>query len=802
MDSRRDFIKKAAFLSGAFGVSGLSGLLTESIQRAHAIEPEPGSTFWDAEHVIILMQENRSFDHAYGTLRGVRGFNDPRAITLPNGNPVWVQTNKTGKSYTPFRFDIRETNSTWMGCLPHNWTDQVDARNHGRYDRWLHVKQSDEPKYADLPLTLGYYNRQDIPFYYDLADAFTICDQNFCSSLTGTTPNRLHLWTGTIRAEQSPESRAHLLNSDADHASNVQWTTFPERLEDASISWKIYQNELSIGTGLNSEEEPWLSNFGDNPIEYFRQFQVRLAANHRSHLAATKSAPGPWTEERFQQLSARDKALHQKAFCTNYGDPDYRRLTTLTYQDGDATRNVQIPKGDLLHQFRRDVEGGTLPTVSWVVPPERFSDHPCSAWYGAWYIAELLDILTQNPDVWRKTIFILAYDENDGYFDHVPPFVAPNPRDAATGKVSTDIDASLEYVELQHELRYKPAHEARESPIGLGYRVPLLIASPWSRGGVVCSQVFDHTSPLQFLEKFLSKKTGTEIKEPNINQWRRTVCGDLTSTFQVANDLGAPTQLTFPPRDAFIEQIHRAQYKQLPIGYHALTEDELDVIRNSPADSPWLPHQEPGVRRSTPLPYELFVDATHGVAPGQIQIRMAASRDRLGSLAWGAPFMVYAKHGPDDIRVRNYAVSAGDELTDSWLVDDFSGGSYELSVYGPNGFYRNFRGTLDDPLLEVKLRNVTSQENNNMLTGDLELHVVNRSDRRDYSLDVTDRSYGNKQQRLRVPAKGTVVVSVPAAASHGWYDTQLRVDGFNDYVWQFSGRVETGEWSYSDPAMS
>ena len=177
-----------------------------------AVEPAAGSTYLDAEHIVILMQENRSFDHAFGTLQGVRGFNDPRAITLPDGNPVWVQANANGERYVPFRLDIKNTKSTWMGALPHDWADQVDARNHGRYDRWLQAKRSGRREYAEMPLTLGYYTRADIPFYYALADAFTICDQHFCSCLTGTTPNRLYLWTGTIRERQAADSPANVRN--------------------------------------------------------------------------------------------------------------------------------------------------------------------------------------------------------------------------------------------------------------------------------------------------------------------------------------------------------------------------------------------------------------------------------------------------------------------------------------------------------------------------------------------------------------------------------------------------------------
>ena len=116
MDTRRSFLRKTAMLSGA---AGIAQFLPSSIQKALAINPEPGSTFMDAEHIVILMQENRSFDHTFGTLRGVRGFNDPRAITLPDKNKVWLQTNKNGETYSPFRLDIKDTKITWMGSLPH-----------------------------------------------------------------------------------------------------------------------------------------------------------------------------------------------------------------------------------------------------------------------------------------------------------------------------------------------------------------------------------------------------------------------------------------------------------------------------------------------------------------------------------------------------------------------------------------------------------------------------------------------------------------------------------------------------------
>ena len=469
MPTRREFIQFGAFVSGSVGVwEALLG----PIRRALAIDPDPGSSVFDAEHVVILMQENRSFDHCFGTLQGVRGFDDPRAITLSNQNPVWVQSNAAGESYLPFRLNINDTNSTWLGCLPHSWQSQVDARNDGRYDRWLESKRSDQKEIAGIPLTLGYYNRDDIPFYYELADAFTICDQHFCSCLSSTTPNRLHLWTGTIRERPTADSLANVCNENVDYDCWANWTTFPERLEDHGISWKVYQNELGLPSGLSEEEYAWLANFGDNPLEYSAQFQVKCATVYRDYLdkrvaqlpeaiaelkkraaagalsveesvelarqLATAASSLKYAEEERRRwpagglgkLSTRQKSLHSKAFSTNAAGPAYRELARLNPPGDNARGEIAVPKGDVFYQFRRDVAGGKLPTVSWLVAaPTRFSDHPDSPWYGGWYISEALNILTHNPDVWKKTVFVLTYDENDGYFDHVPPFVAPIPID-------------------------------------------------------------------------------------------------------------------------------------------------------------------------------------------------------------------------------------------------------------------------------------------------------------------------------------------------------------------------------------
>src|SRR6201996_8146523 len=620
-DSRRDFLKKAALLAGG---TGLANIIPASIQKAMAINAPEGSTYMDAEYIVLLMQENRSFDHTYGTLKGVRGYNDPRAIDLPNKNKVWLQSNSEGETYAPFHLDIKNTKATWMSSLPHSWSNQVSARNDGKFDQWLNFKKNSIKEYSHMPLTMGYHNREDIPFYYALADAFTVCDQNFCSSLTGTNPNRLYFWTGTVREEQHENSRAHVWNDDMDYGT-LKWRTFPERLEENGISWKCYQNEIAIDTGFEGEEDPWLSNFQDNPLEFFAQYNIHLHPPHieamekraaelpvkidelqkqiaalpegdahishlkkqlremQGYLKDINKERETYKVEMFDKLSDKEKSLHYKAFDNNKKDPDYRTLITLKYDDNGTEREIQIPKGDVLYQFRDDVKNGKLPTVSWLTAPENFSDHPSAPWYGAWYLSETIDILTQNPEVWKKTIFILAYDENDGYFDHIPPFVAPHSHKAGTGKVSEGIDTRAEFVtvEQEHARNNFPEKYDRENSIGLGYRVPLVIASPWSKGGWVNSEVFDHTSTLQFLEKFLSHKTGKKIVEENISDWRRTVCGYLTSVFRqyTGDEIPKPE---FVKKDEFVEGIHKAQFKKVPDDFKLLTADEIAVINKAP----------------------------------------------------------------------------------------------------------------------------------------------------------------------------------------------------------------------------
>jgi phospholipase C len=814
---------------------GFAPTLLSAVQRAFAVEPTPGTTWEDAEHIVFLMQENRSFDHVFGSLQGVRGFNDPRAITLPSGLPVWCQAAATGEVYTPFRLDLKGTRATWMGDLPHNWLDQVDARNGGQHDRWLPNKT----RTGQPPLTLGYYTRADLPFYYAFADAFTVCDQHFCSTLTGTTSNRLYFWSGTNREAQTPEGKPHVYNSDSDHSGILKWTSYPERLTRQGIPWKVYQNQLSVATGLGDEEAAWLGNFGDNPLEYFAAYRVRFAAGHSAYLtrqvqdlpaaierATVAAAARPqdkkladelatlkgrlesaqtelltWRDEDFEKLSEEQRTLHQQAFVTNALDPLSRRIgRTEVSAPGGSKTTITAPQGDVLAQFRADVTGGKLPPISWLVAPKNFSDHPSAPWFGAWYVSEVLNILSADPARWRKTILVLTYDENDGLFDHQPPFVAPRMDDPATGACSAGVDSTLDFTTRD-----------RTSPLGLGYRVPMIIASPWTRGGWVNSQVFDHTSSLRLLERFVQRRFGKEVREDNLTSWRRTVGGDLTSVFRPWQGEAVPTP-EFLDQRTWLATIVRAKQQPPADPGKPLSELELAQIRSDPAASPRLPRQEPGTRPANALPYDVMVDGALEDDRRSLRLDFHSLTRLFRAATAGCPFQVtapgrvIAAGSPStgervwqDGRIWDYAVAPGSRLSANWALADFTDQRYHLRVNGPNGFLREFRGTPADPPLRITAD--TEVDVTGAPTGNLRLKLTLGVVPAGLRLRITANAYGQPDIVRPLAANQETTVSLPLERSYGWYDVTLTVEGASDFARRYAGRIETGRSSRTDPLM-
>ncbi|MEU6283737.1 phosphocholine-specific phospholipase C [Streptomyces sp. NPDC047028] len=676
--NRRRFLQLA-------GATTAFTALSNSIQRAAALPAHYRTgSLQDVEHIVVLMQENRSFDHYFGTMRGVRGFGDPRPVTQ-NGRSVWHQSDGT-KDVLPFHPDADDLGLAFIQDLPHGWNDGHAAFDGGRYDQWVPVKS---------PTTMAYLTRDDIPFHYALADAFTVCDAYHCSLIGSTDPNRYYMWTG-YTGNDGKGGGPVLGNDEAGYG----WTTYPERLEAAGVSWKIYQD---VGDGLDANggwgwiADAYRGNYGDNSLLYFNQYR-----------------------------DARP------------GDPLYDKARTGT----DASRGEGF-----FDRLKADVSAGRLPQVSWVVAPEAFTEHPnWPANYGAWYVSQVLDALTADPDVWARTALLITYDENDGFFDHVVP---PHPpTDAGRGRSTVDPALDL----------FPGGGGYTAGPYGLGQRVPMLVVSPWSKGGYVCSETLDHTSIIRFIERRFG------VTEPNISPWRRAVCGDLTAAFDFSRRSTAPVAL---PSTA---------------GYAPPDHDRHPDYVPKPPAHPALPRQERGSRPTRPLPYAPAVDGAADTAAGKFTLTFAS-----GPRA-GAAFLVTSGNRGDG--PWTYTTEAGKSLADTWN-SVYSGGSYDLAVHGPNGFLRVFKGRNKVAGPEVTVRH----------TGDDVTLSFTQQGSGTVRLTLAD-GYGGSPVTVTVRPGATVRRTVDLTASRRWYDLTVTCEGDPAYLRAFAGHVENGAPGVSDPAIA
>jgi phospholipase C len=654
----------------------------------------------DVEHIVILMQENRSFDHYFGTMRGVRGFADPRAVKLPSGQSVWHQPNGSGH-LLPFRPDVDDLGQTFLPDPPHGWNDGHAAFNRGRYDQWVPNKGV---------TTMTYHNRQDLPYQFALADAFTICDNYHCSLLGPTDPNRYHMWTGWVGNDGTAGGPV-ITNAEAGY----DWTTYPERLERAGISWKVYQDS---GVGLDAAgfwgwtDDPYIGNYGDNSLLYFHQYQNALNGS----------------------------PLAEKA----------RAGTTINALNRNPERLMDI--------FRSDVKHNRLPKVSWIVAPEAYSEHP--NWqpdYGSWYVSQVVDILASNPEIWSKMALFVTYDEDGGFFDHLVPPTPPQSR--AEGRSTVETTNEIFPGDADH-----PA-----GPYGFGVRVPMLVVSPWSRGGWVDSQLFDHTSLIRFLEARFARHHHSDLIETNITPWRRAVAGDLTTAF----DFKTPNtrRVMLPRTDAFKPDDLVRHDDQVPV----------------PPAHGSLPGQERGVRPARALPYTL--DAQGAVQPddGSFWIQFRNSGE--------ATAVFHVRSGNAADLPRSFTVEPHKALTDSWRVAAIGRSEYDLSVYGPNGFFRSFKGGVagnNRAKLDVS---VTYDDD----SSDIMLEIKNRASQL-AQVSVFNR-YTSRTTRLVLTPGESESRNWALARNGGWYDLAIVVDGDSSFEYRLAGHLETGEDSISDPLM-
>ena len=737
------------------GMGAIMSTLNANIAKALAIPANNRTgSILDVEHIVILMQENRPFDHHFGTLRGVRGFNDPRAVNihlpLQGGigtTPASVFLQPAGGASAgfgvppgnyggpadgvdvipPFRVNpasvspgLTTLGLTYLPGTDHGWAATHAGWNQGQYDSWAATNG---------PIVMNYMTRDDIPYHYALADAFTVGDAYHCGIMGPTNPNRYYLWAGCIGnlSNLGPGGAdgmgANAATYNGLSINNAYWVfpTFPEVLQAAGVSWKIYQDlagaifSPDFGDGTNNS---FAGNFTDNSVLYSKQYAI--------------SSPG---------TPLFDNGCTGTEIINTIPSAGAPASAWLAWQE------------QLFAEFQNDVQGGKLPQVSWIVAPAGYTEH--ADWpvdYGAWYISQVLGILVSNPDVFSKTVLIINYDEADGSFDHIsPPTPPPTP---AAGDSTVSIENEI----------ITDQQTGVTGPIGLGTRVPFIAISPWSKGGYVNSQVFDHTSTIQFIEKRFG------VFESNISPWRRAVVGDLTSVFNFTNPNDAPVQL--PSTTDFLPSVFELAGGTLPTFQPTLD----SVIIGVPA-------QEQGIRLARALPYELDVHAAVDASTGAIVLTF------LNTGSATVVFQVRSGNAADPVRY--YTVESGKNLAGTWNVAT----SYNLSVYGPNGFVRYFNGSVGsgfavlDVVSRYDIGNRASIGWKITNTGGIQAEVK-----------VLDAYTGNMTTRLLHP-HASLVDKAWLDQFYGWYDLIVTVAGDPTFKYRLAGHVETGKDSFSDPAL-
>lgn len=650
--ARRRFLTQSSRLG--FGAL-LAAPVAQALQGAMQTAPAGRGTLDDIQHVVIFTQENRSFDHYFGTLSGVRGFADPVVQRQADGRDMFHQASDRHPDgvILPFHLDTRRSSGLCAQAPAMNYPVDLAIWNQGRMDAWNTAR--------DPGLGMAHLTRADIPFYYALADAFTLCDQYYCSTLTQTNPNRLHLFSGGCGSGAGGRA---VMDNDVP-ASGFEWSPLADQLDAAGVPWRVYQER---------------NNFDDNAFAWFRAFREAAVGSER----------------------------HRRGLA---------------------------PVDDLVSAFAADVAADRLPAVSFIVAPDFLSEHASfRPGDGEDLTARLLLALFSRPEVYAKTLFILNYDEQGGWFDHLAPPMPPANR--AEGLSTVPVDGEI----------------VDGRPIGLGFRVPCLLVSPWTRGGWVTSEVCDHTSVIRLLERRF------DFRCPNITPWRRAICGDLLTAFDFgAPEIGIPALPATLPFDAGRDAACRAM-------------PEPQVPREQS-----LPRVEPGLRRSRALPYRFGVQA-RSIA-GALQLRYDNDGPR------GVVCTVHDRLRPT-AAPRRHSLGGSSHLIEE--VATASG--VDLEVTAVNGFRRRFvhpAGTTGFAVVETADRR----------EGRLRLALRSPTP---ITVTIIDRLRSAPPRELRIGLDGATTLEFDLVESGFWYDLVVASrDG--GCRWEAGGRLECGIDSGSDP---
>jgi phospholipase C len=350
---RRQFLLAgAATLAASSPVARAAVRSLESLAASAAL-PRPGRS--GIEHVVVVMMENRSFDHMLGWLPGADG--KQSGLKFPDSQGKSVSTYPLAPDF--------------QGCghvdPDHSYNAGRVQYNNGKCDGFLKASQDD--RYA-----IGYYRQNDLPFLGRAARDWTVCDRYFAALMGSTWANRAYQHAGVTPSVQALHTTLHI-------------PTIWDRLAGRRVRGLYYHSD-----------EPYLDNWGDK------------------YLSITRTYP----------------------------------------------------------QFLADCKSGQLPQVAYVDPPRNGDVEGLSSDYhpfgdiraGEHFLDQTYEAVTKSPN-WRSTVLVINFDEWGGFFEHVPPPLAPD---------------------VSQALRLR------------GFRVPCLVISPFARRRHVAHQVFDHTSILRMIE--------------------------------------------------------------------------------------------------------------------------------------------------------------------------------------------------------------------------------------------------------------------------------------------------------------
>eukprot|EP00037_Helgoeca_nana_P022910 m.236138 g.236138 ORF g.236138 m.236138 type:complete len:869 (-) comp26171_c0_seq1:163-2769(-) len=793
----------------------------------------------DIEHIVVFMQENRAFDHYYGTMKGVRGFNDRTAPNLPTSglNPFYQPTSASG---SPTGGNGIPTCSMCVK-LDYVWCYEDDVcYNHGDPDDTKPFSCTGNSKCAASDCDCK------------------SCDDTACKQKV-TNAVSCHGWTCEVDGQYCPPNRPGATLPNGDCCRNGTWvggtcdgpppTPGPPTVPPAAYMLPYHINmsrtsaECMGAPAMNYPTDIAMWNEGrmdrwntarapgygmgffqreDLPYYYalsdgftvgdaYHQSTFTETSPNRMHLFSGSNnnhydPTGRGSNPKKDWMLMNDGEAHDPGYDwptiaetlqgsnvswkvymeeDNFDDNGFAWFDTFQKaKEGSVLYDqgmTRVPTNQLVPSFEADIKAGKLPQVSWLVAPsnqsEHASNHPAA---GEDLTARFLKVLQENPDVYAKTAFIIDYDEGGQFFDHIWP---PVPPITADDGIST-VDVTGETVTSETE--GVPAG----TPIGMGFRVPLFVVSPWSRtnGGAVYSELCDHTSVIQFIEKRYS------VKSPNISPWRRTVAGDLTAAF----DFVSAPDFSWP---------------ELPdtSGYVAAANDQCD---NLPSPTipviQSMPSQEQGTKAARPLPYSFQVNDTQLTSAGGGGITLTIKN--LGTV--GAAFSVHNYGANSTGKPKRYTIGAGKMVSDTWSAD------YNISVHGPNGFVRMFHGDsaaaeplqvrflesvdIDTPGAEaavLQLRGMGEEEGSCKAS----VHVRDNAYNHGGPWQFEDFGGGGGNNDASV----MVVHRVPTALSGNWYDLTVTttLDCHEDrrpvvYTRRYMGKIETKHATITDPAMA